>query len=86
MLIALITLFALPKNTNVLYYSAKSKITDTLINNVKAAYYTANGALCAAWILATVVSKGSISDLNIDAEEIEAEEFEETGEQTQDDQ
>lgn len=42
--------------------------------SIKAAYYTANGSLCVAWILATFVSKGSISELNIEQEEIEAEE------------
>jgi hypothetical protein len=73
----MVTLFALPKHTTVLFYSARSKSTEQLIASVKGAYYTANGALCAAWMLATIVSKGSISDLNIEAEEIEVEEGEE---------
>lgn len=76
MLISLIILYALPKETNVMFYSARSQSTDELITTLKRKYYVANGALCLAWVLATVVSKGSISELNIEVEELEAEEQE----------
>lgn len=76
MAIALIALYALPKQSNVMFYSARSASTTDLIESLKRRYYVANGALCIAWILATVVSKGSISELNIEVEELEAEDQE----------
>lgn len=47
-------------------YSAKTSIKDDTIDKIKGLYYLTNGLLILAWGLASMFSKNSIADIEVD--------------------
>lgn len=69
--LCLLIIYILPIYTNKLYYYNPTNITDSDIMNAKGLFGAVNVFLIIAWLLATAFNKASISDLDMDPEEID---------------
>jgi hypothetical protein len=69
--LCLLIIYILPMYTNKVYFYNPDNITDGDIMNLKGLYGAVNVFLIVAWLLATAFNKASISDMDMDPEEMD---------------
>ena len=67
-------LFYLPKWTNMFFFYSKSEITSADVTMFKSISYLVDFLFFLAWIIASAYNKASITDIDIDPEELESDE------------
>lgn len=72
--LCLLLIYILPFYTNKIFYYSPTTITDNDIMNLKGLYGAVNVFFIIAWLLATAFNKASISDLDMDPEELDEDE------------
>jgi len=70
----LLLIYILPLYTNKIFYYDPANIKDNDVRNLKGLYGAVNVFFIVAWLLATAFNKASISDLDMDPEELDEDE------------
>ena len=72
--LCLLLIYILPLYTNKIFYYDHANIEDNDVRNLKGLYGAVNVFFIVAWLLATAFNKASISDLDMDPEELDEDE------------
>mmetsp|Transcript_4813 Transcript_4813/g.3426 ORF Transcript_4813/g.3426 Transcript_4813/m.3426 type:complete len:112 (-) Transcript_4813:29-364(-) len=71
--ICLIIMYILPRFSNIIYYRSPSNISDSEISIFKALFSAINVLFIIDWLLASAFNKASITDMDLDPDDLEIE-------------
>mmetsp|Transcript_18916 Transcript_18916/g.18064 ORF Transcript_18916/g.18064 Transcript_18916/m.18064 type:complete len:104 (+) Transcript_18916:745-1056(+) len=71
--LSMVILYVLPRYANILYYKAPANISESDISIFKGLFSMVNVLFIVGWLLASAFNKASITDMDLDPEDLELE-------------